>query len=75
MQILYKYMCICILSIQVFLLFITVFNVLSYIVKLYIILVYYQFYLLCSNKDYYYYCIESVYLDNYWYYGSTSTFI
>ena len=37
------------------LLFITVFfTVLYYIVKLNIIFVYYQFYLLCTNKDYYY---------------------
>ena len=37
------------------LLFITVFlTVLFYIVKLNIICVYYQFYLLCTNKDYYY---------------------
>ena len=37
------------------LLFITgFFTVLFYIVKLNIIFVYYQFYLLCRNKDYYY---------------------
>ena len=35
------------------LLFITVFTVLFYIVKLNIIFVYYQFYLLGTNKDYY----------------------
>ena len=31
------------------------FTVLFYIVKLNIIFVYYQFYLLCTNTDYYYY--------------------
>ena len=36
------------------LLFITVFTVLFYIVTLTIICIYYQFYLLGTNKDYYY---------------------